>query len=101
MNNSDIRQRVIDIADAKLKRVSEDIVRDLQTHARKHQRTGEMARNITMRRGKTNRNSFIIDGGSRSNFSDNTYHPIHFFLHADGKKKLTQVLQDARRKLSR
>lgn len=93
-----LKETTHELVDNILLSVAEGVRDDLQAYARSHQRSGELARNITLRPMKT-KIGYTIDGGARSNFSDKSYHPIHFFIHPDGKKELTRVLRDAKDKL--
>ena len=79
-------------ADRRIKKMADDLLFKLQKHARQHQRTGDLARNIVLNKEKLGH--YIIDGGYRNTYSDRTYHAIHFFVHEDGKKALEQALND-------
>lgn len=90
-----IKASALEIADEKIKKIASNVQNDLVVFARKHQRTGELARNITLRKMKT-KVGYTIDGGTRASYSNNSYHAITFFLHDKAKKTLTQVLKEAR-----
>ena len=88
------------LAEDKIYQVAKDVQGELKIYARKHKKTGELSRNITMK--KTTKNgsfSYIIDGGTRSNYKDKSYHPLTFFVHQEGKDALTQILKHARNKI--
>ena len=95
-----------DNLDDAVRNVAQGIADDLRLYARRHVRTGELARNIKMtvkqkaKQGQTA--AYLVDGGNRSNYSDKSYHALVFLAprhYPDGARTLTRVLKDARQKL--
>lgn len=93
-----ITKAALTLADDRIKEVAEDVLDGLVQFARQNQRTGELARNITLRKMKTKR-GYTIDGGVRENYTNKSYHPMVFFTSEKGKTALTEVLKDAERKI--
>lgn len=94
------------IADDAVRDIAQGVMDDLRLYARRHQRTGELSRNIRMtvkqqaKNGKTA--TYLVDGNKRSTYSNETYHAMVFLSPRripDGARTLTRVLKDARQKL--
>lgn len=94
-----IESEVRKIAENKISDVAETLQHDLQLYARQHRRTGQLARNITLE--KTKNFNYKISGGTRSSYSDNTYHALTFFKTDEGQTALTRALKHARNQLKR
>ena len=101
-----IADNVRAIADDAVRDVAQGVMDDLRFYARRHQRTGELSRNIKMtvkqkaKQGQTA--TYLVDGGDRSNYTDKSYHALVFLAprhYPDGARTLTRVLKDARQKL--
>ena len=89
-----------EIAEYRIKNIALGVENDLKIYARKHRKTGDLLRNITLRQSnKKHQIAYIVDGGARINYRDKSYHPITFFVHDEGKAALTEVLRNARNKL--
>lgn len=88
------------LADEKLQQVADDVKQELKSYAMSHKRTGLLNKNIKLTRkeykDRPGRFYYIIDGGERSNYGGKSYHPITFFKHESGKRKLTETLRKAR-----
>ena len=95
-----INEAAYKLADDKLREVADDIKQSLKSYATAHKRTGLLNKNIKLTRkeykNKPGRFYYIIDGGERSNYGGKSYHPITFFKHESGKRKLTETLRKAR-----
>ena len=105
MSDFDINKLLKDVhtlAGSKIEEVARGVERDLRQYALKaylkNKTTGDLFRNIKLTETKKNLR-YKVDGGKRSNYKNKTYHPITFFVHKDGQKALTEVLQKARKKL--
>ena len=91
------------IADDAVRDIAQGVMDDLRLYARRHQRTGELSRNIRMtvkQKAKTGQTAaYLVDGSERSNYSDKSYHALVFLAPRripDGARTLTRVLKDAR-----
>ena len=95
-----INEAAYKLADDKLREVADDIKQSLKSYATAHKRTGLLNKNIKLTRkeykDRPGRFYYIIDGGERSNYGGKSYHPITFFKHESGKRKLTETLRKAR-----
>lgn len=101
-----IADNVRAIADDAVRDVAQGVMDDLRLYARRHQRTGELSRNIRMtvkQKAKQSQTAtYMVDGSERSNYSDKSYHALVYLgprHYPDGARTLTRVLRDARQKL--
>ena len=95
-----INEAAYKLADDKLREVADDVKQNLKSYAMAHKRTGLLNKNIKLTRkeykNKSGKFYYTIDGGERSNYGGKSYHPITFFKHESGKRKLTETLRKAR-----
>lgn len=109
MSNDDMKDladNVRAVADDAVRNVAQGIADDLRLYARRHVRTGELARNIRLmvkNKAKPGQSAtYLVDGSERSAYSNRSYHALVFLAPRripDGARTLTKVLQDARQKL--
>lgn len=90
------------ISDDIIRGISKNLHQDLVSYALKHRQSGDLARNITLTK-KKNGIGYIIDGGTRAKYRDNTYHPMVFFVNnkAKGQVALSKALTNARRNIGK
>lgn len=105
-NMDQIADNVRAVADDAVRNVAQGIADDLRLYARRHVRTGELARNIRLmvkNKAKPGQSAtYLVDGSERSAYSNKSYHALVFLAPRripDGARTLTKVLQDARQKL--
>lgn len=105
-NMDNIANNVRAVADDAVRNVAQGIADDLRLYARRHVRTGELARNIRLTqksKAKPGQSAtYMVDGGERASYSNRSYHALVFLAPRripDGARTLTKVLQDARQKL--
>nr|DAS82204.1 MAG TPA: putative tail-component [Caudoviricetes sp.] len=101
-----IADNVRAIADDAVRDVAQGVMDDLRLYARRHQRTGELARNIRLmvkNKAKPGQSAtYLVDGSERSSYSNKSYHALVYLAPRripDGARTLTKVLQDARQRL--
>lgn len=96
----ELKAKAITIATDELFTVAKELKQDLEGSAKKHKRTGELARNIKLtKKGGSKDITFVVDGGIRSQYTNNSYHPMFFLHDKQGKIELTNALLKARKKL--
>lgn len=96
MNETELEREALTIADVKLKEIADNLADDLTAYAKAHKRTGELARAIKVE--KTD-NGYKVTGGTRADYSNNSYHAITFFKYNPAQVTLQNALNKARGKL--
>lgn len=96
MNESELEKEALTIANVKLKEIADNLADELTAYAKAHKRTGELARAINVE--KTD-NGYKVTGGTRADYSNNSYHAITFFKYNPAQVTLQNALNKARGKL--
>lgn len=96
MNENELEKEALTIANVKLKEIADNLADELTAYAKAHKRTGELARAITVE--KTD-NGYKVTGGTRADYSNNSYHAITFFKYNPARATLQDALNKARGKL--
>lgn len=93
MNETELEKEALTLADNKLQEIADEIADDLTAYAKAHKRTGELARAIKVE--KTD-NGYKVTGGTRADYSNNSYHAITFFKYKPAQTELQTALNKAR-----
>ena len=93
MNEQELEREALEIADNKLREIADEIADDLTAYAKAHKRTGMLARTIHVE--KTDK-GYLVSGGTRADYSNNSYHAITFFKFAPAQAELQTALNKAR-----
>lgn len=96
MNEQELEREALTLANVKLKEIADNLADDLTAYAKAHKRTGELARAIKVE--KTD-NGYKVTGGTRADYSNNSYHAITFFKFAPAQAELQSALNKARGKI--
>lgn len=96
MNEQELEREALTLANVKLKEIADDLADELTAYAKAHKRTGELARAIKVE--KTD-NGYKVTGGTRADYSNNSYHAITFFKYTPAQVTLQNALNKARGKL--
>lgn len=96
MNEQELEKEALTIANVKLKEIADNLSDELTAYAKAHKRTGELARAIKVE--KTD-NGYKVTGGTRADYSNNSYHAITFFKYDPAQVTLQNALNKARGKL--
>ena len=96
MNDQELEKDALTLANVKLKEIADDLADELTAYAKAHKRTGELARAIKVE--KTD-NGYKVTGGTRADYSNNSYHAITFFKYNPAQVTLQNALNKARGKL--
>ena len=91
--NDELEKEALEIADNKLREIADDLADELTAYAKAHKRTGELARAIKVE--KTD-NGYKVTGGTRADYSNNSYHAITFFKYKPAQTELQTALNKAR-----
>lgn len=96
MNETELEKEALTIANVKLKEIADNLADELTAYAKAHKRTGELARAIKVE--KTD-NGYKVAGGTRADYSNNSYHAITFFKYNPARAALQDALNKARGKI--
>lgn len=96
MNEQELEKEALTLANVKLKEIADNLADELTAYAKAHKRTGELARAIKVE--KTD-NGHKVTGGTRADYSNNSYHAITFFKYNPAQLTLQNALNKARGKL--
>lgn len=96
MNEQELEKEALTIANVKLKEIADNLADELTAYAKAHKRTGELARAIKVE--KTD-NGYKVTGGTRADYSNNSYHAITFFKYNPAQVTLQNALNKARGKI--
>ena len=96
MNESELEKEALTLANVKLKEIADNLADELTAYAKAHKRTGELARAIKVE--KTD-NGYKVTGGTRADYSNNSYHAITFFKYKPAQTTLQNALNKARGKI--
>lgn len=96
MNENELEKEALTLANVKLKEIADNLADELTAYAKAHKRTGELARAIKVE--KTD-NGYKVTGGTRADYSNNSYHAITFFKYNPAQVTLQNALNKARGKL--
>lgn len=96
MNEQELEKEALTLVDVKLKEIADNLADDLTAYAKAHKRTGELARAI--KEEKTD-DGYKVTGGTRADYSHNSYHTVTFFKFAPAQTELQSALNKARGKI--
>lgn len=96
MNEQELEKEALTLANVKLKEIADNLADELTAYAKAHKRTGELARAIKV--VKTD-NGYKVTGGTRADYSNNSYHAITFFKYNPAQVTLQNALNKARGKI--
>ena len=96
MNEQELEKEALTLANVKLKEIADNLADELTVYAKAHKRTGELARAIKVE--KTD-NGYKVTGGTRADYSNNSYHAITFFKYNPAQVTLQNALNKARGKI--
>lgn len=91
--NDELEKEALTLANVKLKEIADNLADELTAYAKAHKRTGELARAIKVE--KTD-NGYKVTGGTRADYSNNSYHAITFFKYNPAQVTLQNALNKAR-----
>lgn len=96
MSENELEKEALTLANVKLKEIADNLADELTAYAKAHKRTGELARAIKVE--KTD-NGYKVTGGTRADYSNNSYHAITFFKYNPAQATLQNALNKARGKI--